>query len=270
MRFNLLILCLFLFTSPVLAQVEVITQELLETIADDLPEDFDFIEFTGKLEDLRKHPINLNKATILELKAFMLLSPLQISNLMAHIEINGKLADLTELQAINSFDLVTYTRILPFVTLTENQLNSTTFKSGIKLAEHELMIRYSQTIEKQKGYNQLGGNSYLGSPGRAALRYAFRIPGTGAIALTIDKDAGETYFGANKRSLDFISGNINISRTGKQGKIVIGDYGLQFGQGLSLWSGFSFGKGADVTSVAKKDIGLRPYSSTNEYSYLKG
>ncbi|WP_235972664.1 hypothetical protein [Pedobacter ghigonis] len=49
-----------------------------------------------------------------------------------------------------------------------------------------------------------------------------------------------------------------------------GDYTLQFGQGLTLWSGFSFDKGPDVTSVAKKDLGLRPYTSTNEYSFFRG
>lgn len=50
----------------------------------------------------------------------------------------------------------------------------------------------------------------------------------------------------------------------------MGDYTLQFGQGLTLWSGFAFGKGPDVTSVAKKDLGLRPYTSTNEYSFFRG
>src|SRR5690606_21900837 len=52
--------------------------------------------------------------------------------------------------------------------------------------------------------------------------------------------------------------------------IVIGDFALQFGQGLTLWSGLSFSKGADVFSVAKQDLGLRPYTSANEYSFFRG
>lgn len=51
---------------------------------------------------------------------------------------------------------------------------------------------------------------------------------------------------------------------------MIGDYSLQFGQGLTLWSGFSFAKTIDIATIAKKDLGLRPYTSTGEYSFFRG
>jgi hypothetical protein len=37
-----------------------------------------------------------------------------------------------------------------------------------------------------------------------------------------------------------------------------------------MWSGLSFGKGADIFSVAKQDLGLRAYTSANEFSFLRG
>jgi hypothetical protein len=70
--------------------------------------------------------------------------------------------------------------------------------------------------------------------------------------------------------IDRLLTNISLTNMGVVKNFVIGDYSLQFGQGLSLWSGFGFGKGPDVTSVAKKDLGLRPYSSANEISFLRG
>ena len=37
-----------------------------------------------------------------------------------------------------------------------------------------------------------------------------------------------------------------------------------------MWSGLSFGKGAAVASITKNNIGLKPYTSTNEALFLRG
>ena len=52
--------------------------------------------------------------------------------------------------------------------------------------------------------------------------------------------------------------------------IVIGDYNLETGQGLSLWSGLSFGKSSNVISLRKQAKGLKPSTSMNEFGYLRG
>ena len=52
--------------------------------------------------------------------------------------------------------------------------------------------------------------------------------------------------------------------------MLVGDYALQFGQGLVMWSGSSFGKGAGISTIAKQDFGLKPYSSVNESMFLRG
>src|SRR5690606_2546959 len=40
--------------------------------------------------------------------------------------------------------------------------------------------------------------------------------------------------------------------------------------GLSIWNGFSFGKGSLIQHVARQNIGLRPYTSANESQYFRG
>jgi len=243
-------------------------RDILESMAENLPDDYDMSELVDVLTRYRKHPINLNHTSPEELKTFVFLSPLQISNFFSYIKENGQLVDVLELQSINGFDVKTVQSLLPFVTLTNmgeyEQLN---FKNIFKDGENDLMIRFAQTLQKQKGFTDLPGNRYLGSPEKFQTRYRYNYSTLLSAAITLDKDAGEKFGG---KPFDFYAGNVALFKLGKLKKLVLGDYSLQFGQGLTLWSGFSFGKGPDVTSVAKKDLGLRPYNSTNEYSFFRG
>lgn len=243
-------------------------RDILESMAENLPDDYDMTELIDVLERYRKHPINLNRTSVEELNTLVFLSPLQIANLFTHIKENGLLADVLELQSIPGFDVKTIQNLLPFVTLTDiTEYQQLSFKKIVNAGENDLMMRFAQTLQKQKGYTDLPGNRYLGSPERFQMRYRYQYSSILSAAFTLDKDAGEKFIG---KPFDFYSGNIALFKLGKFKKLVIGDYTQQFGQGLTLWSGFSFGKGPDVTSVAKKDLGLRPYNSTNEYSFFRG
>jgi hypothetical protein len=246
-------------------------QDLIESISPDLPEDYDFSDLLESLTYLHKHPINLNKASPEALKALVFLSPLQSSNLFRHIKANGKLLDLVELQSIEAFDVLTVQRLLPFVKVSEYDKEQHGFPSKIGQSEQQLTLRYGQTIEKQKGFNDLPGSHYLGSPQRLLAKYKYNYKDEISASLVMEKDAGEYLFsGGRQKGFDFMSGNISLHKLGIVRKLLIGDYSLQFGQGLTLWSGFGFGKGPDVTSVAKKDGGLIPYSSSNESSFFRG
>lgn len=247
-------------------------KDLLESIAENLPEDFDLSELQDRLTFFKKHPINLNKTTTEELNSLFFLSPLQISNLFEHIRTNGKLIDVLELQSINEFDVESVRRILPFVTLKQTDLvDKITLRNLRVLADNDLVIRFGRVLEKPKGYTDLPGSRYFGSQEKFLMRYKYNYSNRVSASLIFEKDAGESFIKGDKQFLfDFQSAHIAIFNTGRFKKIVAGDYSLQFGQGLTLWTGFSFGKGPDVTSVAKKDVGLKSYTSSNEYSFLRG
>jgi hypothetical protein len=272
-RFKILLIIYLVYAgSAAYAQQEQEVKDIIEAIAPDLPEDYDLTELLESLSDLQKHPIDLNHTTAEELKRLIFLSPLQISNYFQHIKTNGKLLDLLELQSIDGFDVPTVTRLMPFVHLYGNTEHADiSLNTLVKQSEQELMLRFGRTMEKQKGFQDLPGSRYLGSPERLLGKYKYHYKELLSVSLIVEKDAGEYLFsGTRKTSFDFMSGNVALSKYGIIKKLVIGDYSLQFGQGLTLWSGFGFGKGPDVTSVAKKDQGLKPYSSSNENSYLRG
>ncbi len=247
---------------------DVVIKDILESVAENLPEDYDMTELIDVLTRLKKHPINLNRTTPEELKTLVFLSPLQISNFFTHLKENGNFVDVLELQTIDGFDARLVQSLIPFVTLnTATEYEKFSFKKIFAVGENDLLMRFAQTLQKQKGFTDLPGNRYLGSPERFQTRYRYHYGTIISASITLDKDAGEKFIG---KPFDFFSGNIALFKLGRVKKLVVGNYTLQFGQGLTMWSGFAFGKGPDVTSIAKKDLGLRPYSSANEYSFLRG
>lgn len=255
---------------PASAQEAEQVKELRERLAENGKEEEDLSAFEEQLDIFRKNPIDLNHTNAEELKKLISLSPLQINSFFQHLLINGKLLDLLELQSISGFDQETITKIQPFVTL-----NPVTPYAAIKLkdlyreAEQQLLWRYGRTLEQQKGFRDLPGSRYLGSADKLLLSYKYQYPKIGSISLLMKKDAGET-LGSIAIPVDFLSGNIALFNYRRIQKLIIGDYTLQFGQGLSLWSGFSLGKGPDVTSVASKDLSLKSYTSSNESAFFRG
>lgn len=275
MRFKLLALFALLligFAAKAQTQEDQLIKDLIESIAENLPEDYDLSELQDRLTYYRKHPINLNNTNAEELKTLVFLSPLQISNLFEHIRKNGKLIDLLELQSIPEFDIQTIQRLLPFATLEQSSLvDRITAKNLLKYGNNDLILRYGRVIEKSRGYTDLPGSRYLGTPDRYLFRYRYTYSNRVSASLVFEKDAGEHFFnGPKQKPFDFLSGHIAFLNTGRFKKIVLGDYTMQFGQALTLWSGFAFGKSPDVTGVVKRDVGLRPYTSANEFAFLRG
>ncbi len=259
-----------LFLSPVYAQQaeEKLVQEIIENVAESLAEDFDFSELMETLYKFRKHPLNLNKATPADLKSFIFLSPLQINNFFLHTKEHGLLIDLLELQSINGFDAQSIQNLLPFVSLNSpTEYENFSLKQLWGTGTHDIILRVARILEKQKGFRDLPGSRYLGTPEKIQMRYRYQYGKAISAAVTLDKDAGEKLIG---KPFDFVSASIAVNDLKFFKRIVIGDYALQYGQGLNLWTGFAPGKSTDITSIVKKDVGLKPYTSSNEYSFLRG
>jgi hypothetical protein len=278
-RIKILLLSGFIFLSLGLQAQQSndpIIEYILEVIAENQSEDFDYTELVERLNFYRRNPLNLNKASRDELQELVFLNPLQISNLLDHIAVNGKLIDILELQSIDGFDLQTIRTLLNFSSINSpTGFENFSWKNLRKEGRSDLMIRYGRILEEQAGFNiseESGRSRYLGTPDRVFTRYRFNYLNNLQFSLNLDKDAGEQFWTTQGRSIgpDFVSASLYVKDVSRFKKIVLGDFSLQFGQGLTLWSGLSFGKGADLFSIAKQDLGLRPYTSINEFSFFRG
>ena len=281
MNFNIKVLYLIL----VLLQANKITcaqiqddfliEQILESVNQNLTENYDYSEIVERLNYYKKTPLNINNASRNQLQELFIISAVQISALINHREKNGMFLDVLELQSIPEFDPQTIRWLLNFiVVLPPSLLKSVAFKNLLLKADHDLILRFGRVLEKQSGYysDNLGEQGiYAGSALRMFTRYRYNYSNVLFASINLEKDAGESFALHNgKRGFDFLSANIMYKSDGFVRKLVLGDYALQFGQGLSMWAGEGFGKGANLGSMAKQDIGLRPYSSVNEALFFRG
>ena len=274
--------------SEVPATLSPLPQEEIETKIEEIGEstENEEIDYSTLLESLsyyQQNPLNLNSATREELERLILLNDLQISALLNHINKNGKLLRLEELQAIEGFDLATIRNILPYVKISEGlERDLAYFKNMFKYGKHQVMVRYQRVLQDQKGFlppSSPTSSYYLGSPDKIYTRYRFTYGNRISWGFTAEKDAGEEFFtGSNSadkwyqpyKGFDFYSAHFFARNIGFIKAIAIGDYQAEYGQALLMWSGLAFGKSADVLGVKKNGLGLKPYTSVNENLFMRG
>jgi hypothetical protein len=262
---------------------ENIIQRRIETIAEQLGEGDEGLDFNTLLDDLlyfSEHPINMNNTTPNELAQLPMLDDISIANLMGHIETNGKLLNIYELQGVKGFSVSQIRQIEPFIKVSDNpDATSFSFREMIKEGTHELILRYQQVLNPQEGYSAIEDSvlaespnrRYLGSSQKYYARYRFKYSNKVSWGLTMEKDAGEEFFkGSMKQGFDFYSGHLFVSNMGVLKSAALGDFQAQFGQGLVFWSGLAFGKSSDGVSIKRSAQGLRPYTSVDENRFLRG
>jgi len=265
---------------PVDSTNENAVEDRIENIAENTDAEIDYSSLTETLKYFRKHPINLNRTDRAELEDLGLLNDIQIDNLLRHIEKNGALISLYELQSIDGFDLSTIYSILPYVKIAgDNERKSWNLNEILDQSKSTLFVRYTNILQEQAGYAPISDSAlaespnsrYLGSDYKLYTRYKLAYYNMLSIGVTAEKDFGEEFFSGNqKQGFDFYSAHFFIKNIGPLKALAIGDYTLQFGQGLTLWSGLSYGKSAEATAIKKSARGIIPYSSVDENLFMRG
>ncbi|MFL5762530.1 MAG: ComEA family DNA-binding protein [Bacteroidia bacterium] len=271
-------------------------QQKLENIAEQTQnEEEDYTTLLDGLIYYKEHPINLNKTTRDELQQLQILDDIQINNLLNHIEKNGKLITIYELQGIEGFDLQTIRRLLPYVKVADNFTSSHfSLKEMFGNGTNTVTFRYGRVIEEQTGFSAIDSASlyksqnsrYIGSPDKLYARYRFNYGTNVSWGITAEKDQGELLLKQNQRfkydwyekglngqqgnGFDFYSAHFFLRNVKFVKALAIGDYQANFGQGLTMWSGQAFGKTTDIISAKKTAPGLKPYTSVDENRFLRG
>lgn len=252
----------------------------IESLLEETEEELDYAELLEELEFFINNPINLNTARADDLRRLFMLNDIQINNLLNHIDMFGKLISIYELQAIDGFDMQTILAIQPFVTIAdEAPRRYFGFQDMMREGNSQLFVRYQSLFEEQKGFSpidpeELEANPnarYLGSPYRLYTRYRYTYYNNISFGFTTEKDPGEEFFrGSQPHGFDFYSAHLLLRDFGRLRALALGDFQVQFGQGLTLWSGLAFGKSSEAISVKKNGLGLRQYTSVDENNFMRG
>ncbi|MFY0683225.1 MAG: helix-hairpin-helix domain-containing protein [Balneola sp.] len=224
------------------------------------------------LEDLAANPINVNSASIndlLQVPGFNL----KLARALMDYRKTSPFVEKEDVLKVSGIGRATYSRMRPYITVGGSASRFRNLYTNpaywLDGNSFEYITRYQQELNDQRGYeipDSAGG--YLGSQGKYYQRFRMESRHL-SINLTQEKDAGETLGGPT--GFDYNSGHIALSENGKLKEFVIGDYALNFGQGLVLWTGAAFGKGRDVIGAAgKNERGLRAYGSTQETDFFRG
>ncbi len=287
-RFVFFLALILLFPLLIFSQSEAI-QRTLENLSENQDVLLDYTELIEELEMLENQPINLNSNQIDQLHQLFLISEFQLENLKNYIIENGQLLSVSELLLIDGFTRENTEAILPFIVVKPiEKLELPNLSQLSKYGRHDAFIRFQRTIETQSGFRKFedGDNLnsyYLGNANKYYLKYKYSYSRQFQWGITSEKDVGElflkepenrqlqteidNYF---KKGFDFNSFHIYGQELGLVKQIALGDYHLLFGQGLTLWTGLSFGKSADAVQLKRFESFIKPNTSTNENGFLRG
>ncbi|MDZ7766987.1 MAG: helix-hairpin-helix domain-containing protein [Melioribacteraceae bacterium] len=253
-------LIFFLCGSILLAQVDTtlttdkLIQDILEDASIDLEEDYLY----DQLEELQDNPININSADLNTLLSIPILDLGTARLIIEQREKHGDFYSTNELKLIEGIDRNIAEALQLFTTIDTYEPETFIDLSQFSL---EVRSRYVQDLQQRRGFKE---GRYLGEEYKSYQRLKFRSTNLNA-AILAEKDSGEKEFN------DFTSFSLSLNEYSFIDKLTLGDYLVEFGQGLIYWGPYSFGKGAEaVRAISRSARTIRDYTSTDENQFFRG
>lgn len=241
-------------------------------------------EMVQTLLSLAASPLNLNTADFDSLKMLFLLSDSQIDQLLVFRKKYGDFLHLNELLWVPGISRRDLENIAPFVRLgaLNRQERFTILKHRTK---QEVLAKLRTSLPRQEGYKMYFPedfdrkkeyerkllNRFHGPPIGTMIKYKLKWGNHIQAGFTLENDPGEGYFTRNQKTgFDFLSAHVAVSGQHVVRYLVLGDYRLQWGQGLVAWGGFTSGKSDVAVGNEKSGKGIAAYTSTDENNFLRG
>lgn len=244
-------------------------EDNLENLVQEVSEETDNNDLFDRFEYYLNNPVDINKAGITELLQLPLMDAYAANLIVQRRNQYGNYFSVQELYAIRELNKDIIRNIIPFITI-EEKLAVTTpqIKSelipvpSISKIKYSLRSRVITDLQTRRGFSE---KRYAGSKIKSYNRLLIKQNNNYQIGLLTDKDPGETSY------IDFVSFHLMGKELGIIKRIVMGDYLLEFGQGIALWSPYVIAKSSDaIYPVKKNERGLRAYTSSTEANFLRG
>lgn len=261
---------------PAMAQeVTPAAEELAEQLSTQPEADvYENDEYLQTLEELSKHPLDINQVTEEALLELRLVTEMQARQLILYREMMGKFLSLYELQAVPLWTTQLIRKLMPYLVIGTKAAQTPGLKKMIENGEKKLLLRFTQVLERAKGYDRPDSgtaNFYPGGPQALLLRYEHQYKRDMQFGFLAEKDAGEQFFkGKQRQGFDFYSFHFFLRNRGIVRLLAIGDFVVNMGQGLMQWQSPGFGKGAEVMQIRKEGDLFKPYRSSGEINFHRG
>jgi hypothetical protein len=266
--------------------------DLLEEKARDQDSETPDPDWADELSELAENRVNLNSQDIGRLTGLSLITEYQENKIREYRLIYGDFLTVYELRFIEGLDDQTIQHILPFVSV-EPQKESNPQGNSPKIAKprQKVTISYGRILERQNGYVSLNGSSagqssettYNGSPDKISFRYMFDSNPLLKFGFIIRKSPGEPFFTSDIKSgikdqisriktdpLDIVAGCIQFTSPGIIKSVCLGNFGLQVGQGVTLWSGSGMSGLSGITTIRKQARGLKAVTNPGTSQCFRG
>ncbi len=245
-----------------------IVSTLLESMSDEESDQDKYNQLYEDLVDLYQHPININVISREDLEKLVFLSDFQIRNILEFVFVHKPILSKYQLQGIKGMHMADIQSLLMFVIVgVEDE-----YKDKRQFFNGQVLARDLFLVESAKGYirSDTTPAPYMGNKHHIYSRIQADYGKRFYAGMVLDKDPGERMYNNDMMPADFTSGYFMYKGTKWLKQVIVGDYHVNFGQGLAMWSGTSMGKTTEPTNVRKRNSGLKKYSSANEERFFRG
>lgn len=234
------------------------------------------------LTRLTTRPLDVNRARAAQLSTIPQLSPALARRIVQRRTRHGRFPSVRRLTDVDGLTADHLRAIRPYLRVSsspENGRSDGGVRSSVETVASGLDLRILQRVTRELDPGRAfrtdsTGGSFPGSPARLTTRIGLSYGHQFEAALTLDKDPGEPlrwHPASQTYGFDHLAGNVTLRGVGPVETLILGDYTAEYGQGLALWQGLSFGKGRDPVSPLVRDgRGLVPFQSSSENQFFRG
>ena len=265
------LLSAFLVWAQSLAKKQPDFIELLEKIYAQQVQEVSYEILQERLWECYHDPIVLNQASREALRTLCILTDAQLDQFFKHLEKNGPLLSIYELQAIPEFELTTIYQLIPFVKVVEIDDDHHTlpmWKREMVDRHSYWLTRYDRTLEINKNYQPCskdGTVAYAGSPDKILTRVSIKHRKNFELGFSAQKGAGEAFTWdptTRRYGFDLWRGHFLLKNRKILKALMVGDYAIGYGQGLIVNAGFSMNKSSETMQVIRtNNLGVLRHTS---------
>lgn len=241
---------LFIFLIKINISSAQINSIELERYLELITDDEDQTELLEQLEDWLETPLDLNKATKMEMLMIPGFPPKSVNQILGKRK-KQPFSSLGQVKNLLRMEEDIWNWVSQFLTVKAIQP---------RILKGDMRIRLSRPLEESKGFLE---DRFSGGPVKSYQRYRLRYNEI-QIGGVLEKDSGESSLVDHKV--------IGLEKTwGKSGRLVLGNYTLNIGSGLAIWSPFSIRKGsAPFYTTRRSNRTIRLHYSAFEADYFQG